>query len=64
VSSWRSRPQTDSFPLGLGYESLRAINPGVIMISSCLMGQSGPMSRFAGFGQLSAAMAALYDLTG
>jgi benzylsuccinate CoA-transferase BbsF subunit len=50
--------------LGLDYESLRAIKPDLIMISSCLMGQSGPMRDYAGFGQLSAAMAGFHDLTG
>jgi benzylsuccinate CoA-transferase BbsF subunit len=49
---------------GLHYEALRELNPELIMISSCLMGQSGPLSRFAGFGQLSSAMAAFYELTG
>ena len=29
----------------LGYEDIRQINPSVVMISSCLMGQSGPLVR-------------------
>lgn len=49
---------------GLDYESLRQIKPDIIMISSCLMGQTGPLSRFAGFGNLAAAMCGFYNLVG
>ncbi len=48
----------------LDYESLRKIKPDIIMLSSCLFGQSGPLSMFAGFGNLSAAISGFYDLTG
>jgi benzylsuccinate CoA-transferase BbsF subunit len=34
------------------------------MLSTCLMGQTGPMSHFAGFGSLAAAISGFYDLTG
>lgn len=49
---------------GLGYEALARANPGVILLSSCLMGQTGPEARFAGFGNLAAALTGFYDLTG
>ncbi len=49
---------------GLSYEDVRAINPSVVMISSCLMGQSGPLADYAGFGNLGAAFAGFYDPTG
>lgn len=49
---------------GLDYESLREIKPDIIMISSCLMGQTGPMSKFAGFGNLAAAISGFFNLTG
>jgi crotonobetainyl-CoA:carnitine CoA-transferase CaiB-like acyl-CoA transferase len=49
---------------GLDYESARAINPGVIMLSTCLMGQTGPLAMFAGYGNLAAAMAGFYTITG
>ncbi len=48
----------------LDYETLRQINPSVVMLSSCLMGQSGPLSEYAGFGNLGAAIAGFYDLAG
>jgi benzylsuccinate CoA-transferase BbsF subunit len=49
---------------GLGYEQLREVNPGVIMLSSCLMGQSGPLAHFAGFGNLAAAISGFHNITG
>jgi benzylsuccinate CoA-transferase BbsF subunit len=49
---------------GVGYESLRTVNPGLVMLSTTLMGQSGPLADYAGFGNLAAAMAGFYELTG
>jgi crotonobetainyl-CoA:carnitine CoA-transferase CaiB-like acyl-CoA transferase len=49
---------------GFDYESLRAIKPDIVMISSCLMGQTGPLARFAGFGNLAAALCGFYNLVG
>lgn len=50
--------------LGLDYDSLCKVKPDLIMLSTCLMGQSGPMSRFAGFGNMAAALSGFYRLTG
>ncbi len=36
--------------LGLGYEAARAVNPSVIYLSSCNMGQTGPKASQRGFG--------------
>ena len=49
---------------GLDYDSLKSINPDVIMLSTCLMGQTGPLSMFAGYGNLAAAIAGFYSTTG
>ena len=49
---------------GFDYASLRAVNPRIIMLSSCLMGQSGPLASYAGFGNLAAAITGFYNLTG
>ena len=49
---------------GLEYKMLRKTKPDLIMVSSCLMGQSGPLSMFAGFGNLSAAISGYYNITG
>lgn len=49
---------------GLGYEALRARNPAIVMLSTSLMGQSGPWKRLAGFGNIGAAMAGYQGLVG
>jgi crotonobetainyl-CoA:carnitine CoA-transferase CaiB-like acyl-CoA transferase len=49
---------------GFDYESLRKVKPDIIVLSSCLMGQSGPLANYAGFGNLAAAIAGFYNLTG
>ncbi len=49
---------------GLDYESVKAINPRVVMQSSCLFGQSGPLSEFAGFGTMAAALSGFFGVTG
>jgi len=50
--------------LGLGYEALRASNPGVIMLSTCNMGQTGPRADTPGFGSQLSALAGMCGLTG
>lgn len=49
---------------GLDYAALREINPDIIMLSTCLMGQTGPLSMLAGFGNLGAAVSGFYSITG
>jgi len=49
---------------GLGFDDLRAVNPKLVMLSSCLMGQSGPLRAYAGFGTMAAAVAGFYPVTG
>lgn len=49
---------------GFGYEDLKKINPNLVMFSSCLMGQTGPMRMYAGFGTMAAAIAGFYPITG
>ena len=36
--------------IGLGYDDLRALNPGVVMVSSQLMGSHGPWASWLGYG--------------
>ena len=38
--------------LGLGYETLRAVNPGVVMLSTNALGSSGPWSGWLGYGPI------------
>ena len=49
---------------GYDYESLRKLKPNIIMLSTCLMGQNGPLSRIAGFGNMAAAISGFHNLTG
>ncbi|MGI8925682.1 MAG: CaiB/BaiF CoA transferase family protein [Tepidiformaceae bacterium] len=50
--------------LGLGYEAARQSNPGIIMVSSCLMGQTGPAAALAGYGYHAAAISGFFEVTG
>jgi len=50
--------------LGIGYEKARAINPSIIMASTCLMGQTGPAASFAGYGLHAGSIAGFYEVTG
>ena len=45
---------------GFDYASLRQIKPDIIMLSTCLMGQTGPRAKFAGFGNLAAAISGFF----
>jgi crotonobetainyl-CoA:carnitine CoA-transferase CaiB-like acyl-CoA transferase len=49
---------------GLDYDALRNVNPGVIMLSSCLNGQSGPHRDLAGFGTMGQQLAGFGALAG
>jgi benzylsuccinate CoA-transferase BbsF subunit len=49
---------------GLPYARLREINPDVVMLSSCLFGQYGPLSEYAGYGTAAAALSGFFGITG
>lgn len=49
---------------GLGYEDLRALNPGLIYCSITGFGQSGPMRNVAGYDFIVQAMGGLMSITG
>ncbi len=48
----------------LDYPVLREVNPSLIMLSSCLMGQSGPRAMVPGYGNMASALAGFHNLTG
>ncbi|MEE9279102.1 MAG: CoA transferase [Myxococcota bacterium] len=48
----------------LDYESLRRVKPDLVMLSTCLFGQSGPLSRMAGYGTMGAALGGMVQPTG
>jgi benzylsuccinate CoA-transferase BbsF subunit len=49
---------------GLDYESLRALKPDLVMISTCLNGQTGPDRNYPGFGGQGSAISGFNHLTG
>jgi crotonobetainyl-CoA:carnitine CoA-transferase CaiB-like acyl-CoA transferase len=49
---------------GLDYESLHAERPDLVMISTCLYGQTGPERMYAGFGGQGSAIAGYNYITG
>ena len=49
---------------GMDYDTLSRDNPGLVMLSTSLMGQAGPWRALAGFGNIGAAMSGLQMLAG
>ncbi len=49
---------------GLDYEHLRAVNPRLVMLSTCMQGQTGPNADYRGFGQLMGGLTGFYAVTG
>ena len=49
---------------GLDYDTLAAIKPELVMVSSCLQGQTGPHRDYPGFGGQGAALSGFNWLTG
>jgi benzylsuccinate CoA-transferase BbsF subunit len=50
--------------VGLDYETVRALNPKIVMLSTCLMGQTGPHKQLAGYGYHAGALAGFTEVTG
>lgn len=50
--------------LGLGYAALSEINPRLVMLSTCNMGQTGPRADTPGFGSQLSALAGMCGMTG
>ena len=49
---------------GLGYDELKAINPGIILVRVTGFGQDGPYAQQAGFGSIGEAMGGLRYIVG
>ncbi len=50
--------------IGLGYEVLKAVNPGIVMCSISALGQTGPLAHDAGFDFIGQAYAGITALIG
>jgi crotonobetainyl-CoA:carnitine CoA-transferase CaiB-like acyl-CoA transferase len=49
---------------GFDYERVKQINPAIVMLSTCLAGQTGPLSILPGYGTMGAAFAGFIELAG
>ena len=49
---------------GLSYEHLAKDRPDLLMLSTCLYGQTGPYATYRGFGTQGSALAGIHGLTG
>lgn len=49
---------------GLSYEELSKDNPGLVMVSTSLTGQTGPFARYSGYGGHGAAIAGFQNIVG
>ena len=49
---------------GLDYENLKEVKPDIIMLSSCMFGQTGPLSKMPGYGGPLTAYSGISSITG
>jgi crotonobetainyl-CoA:carnitine CoA-transferase CaiB-like acyl-CoA transferase len=49
---------------GMDYAEMCKRNPSVVLLSTCMQGQTGPRRLYRGFGNLMASLAGYYELTG
>jgi len=50
--------------MGLGYEALKKVKPDIIMLSTCMQGQSGPHAKHSGLGMHLSALAGFSHIAG
>jgi crotonobetainyl-CoA:carnitine CoA-transferase CaiB-like acyl-CoA transferase len=50
--------------LGYSYEKLAGVNPELIVLSTSLMGKTGPLIAFAGYGNMASAWCGFYEVAG
>jgi benzylsuccinate CoA-transferase BbsF subunit len=50
--------------MGLGYEELRKVKPDIIMLSSCMQGQTGPHATHPGYGTQLVNLAGFSNISG
>ncbi len=49
---------------GLDYETIKEVNPSLVMLSTCMQGQTGPRAAYPGYGNLMAGLSGFYRITG
>jgi crotonobetainyl-CoA:carnitine CoA-transferase CaiB-like acyl-CoA transferase len=50
--------------LGFSYEELARVDPGLIVLSTSLMGKTGPLDSFGGYGNMASAWCGFYEVAG
>ncbi len=50
--------------MGLGYQELKKVKPNIIMLSSCMQGQTGPYANHPGYGYHLTALSGISHITG
>jgi crotonobetainyl-CoA:carnitine CoA-transferase CaiB-like acyl-CoA transferase len=50
--------------LGFSYEELASVNPRLIVLSTSLMGKTGPLNTFGGYGNMASAWCGFYEMAG
>jgi crotonobetainyl-CoA:carnitine CoA-transferase CaiB-like acyl-CoA transferase len=50
--------------LGFSYDELASVKPGLIVLSTSLMGKSGPLNTFGGYGNMASAWCGFYEVAG
>lgn len=50
--------------LGFSYAALSSVNPGLVVLSTSLMGKTGPLDTFAGYGNMASAWSGFYEVAG
>jgi benzylsuccinate CoA-transferase BbsF subunit len=49
---------------GLAYSDLSQLRPDILMLSTCMQGQTGPHAKYPGFGNLMASLTGFYYMSG
>ena len=50
--------------LGIGFEELKKVNPGIVLLSISGFGQTGPLAKRAGYDRIALAFGGLLEITG
>ena len=50
--------------LGFSYEELARLNPALVVLSTSLMGKTGPLNTYAGYGNMASAWCGFYEVAG
>jgi crotonobetainyl-CoA:carnitine CoA-transferase CaiB-like acyl-CoA transferase len=50
--------------LGFSYHELALLNPALIVLSTSLMGKTGPLNTYAGYGNMASAWCGFYEVAG